>query len=176
MDLFEAIKKRHSYRKDFQDVKIPKEDLEKIVQTGIDAPSGCNAQTTSFVIVDDEAIIEKMRDIVTNNAIKTAQAVVVVVSSSKPAYAKMSFEKEDYSASVENMLLAITALGYATVWIDGALRLDQKAERIAALLDVPDDLTVSVVLPLGVPKEVVKPNEKLSFSERAWFNGYKNLN
>ena len=101
------------------------------------------------MIVNDEAIIEKMRGIVTNNAIKTARAVVVVISSSEPAYANTSFEKEDYSAAVENMLLAITALGYATVWIDGALRREQKAERIATLLDVPDDLTVSVVLPLG---------------------------
>ena len=173
MDLFEAIKKRHSYRKDFEDTKIPKEDLIKIVQAGIDAPSGCNAQSTSFVIVDDEAIIDKMRGIVKNNAIKTAQAVIVVLASDEPAYNGISFAKEDYSAAVENILLAITALGYATVWIDGALRREQKAERIAELLGVPEELTVSVVLPMGVPKEHIAPNEKLPFEKRAWFNGYK---
>lgn len=172
MDIFEATKKRHSYRKDFEDKKIPKKDLIKIVQTGIDAPSGLNAQSTSFVIVDDDAIIEKMRGIIKNNAIKTAQAVIVVLASDKILSNGLNFYKEDYSAAVENMLLAITALGYATVWIDGALRRERKAERIAALLGVPDDLTVSVVLPLGVPKEAVSPKEKLPFEKRAWFNGY----
>ena len=29
MDIFEAIRKRHSYRKEYKDVKIPKEDLIK---------------------------------------------------------------------------------------------------------------------------------------------------
>ena len=173
MDLFEAIKKRHSYRKDFNGTKIPKEDLIKIVQAGIDAPSGCNAQSTSFVIVDDESIIEKMRGIVKNNAIKTAQAVIVVLALDETLSNGLNFYKEDYSAAVENMLLAITALGYATVWIDGALRRERKAERIAQLLGVPDDLMVSVVLPMGVPKVEVAPNEKLPFDKRAWFNGYK---
>ncbi len=173
MDIFEAIKKRHSYRKDFKVIKIPKEDLVKIVQTGIDAPSGLNSQTTSFIAVDDEAIIEKMRDVVKNNAIKTAQAVIVVLAEDKKQHNGLNFYKEDYSAAVENMLLAITALGYATVWIDGALRREEKAERIAKLLDVPPNLTVSVVLPMGVPEEIVEPKEKLPFSERAWFNGYK---
>ena len=172
MDLFEAIKKRHSYRKDFEDTKISKEDLAKIVQAGIDAPSGCNAQSTSFIMVDDQEMIEKMREIVTSNAMKTAPAVIVVLSSDEPAYNGISFAKEDYSAAVENMLLAITALGYATVWIDGALRREQKAERIAELLGVPHELSVSVVLPLGIPKEQIDPNKKKPFEERAWFNTY----
>lgn len=173
MNIFEAIDKRHSYRGDFEDKQVPSEDLKKIVQAGFQAPSGLNAQSTSFVIVDDESLLDAMRDIVTNNAIKTATAVIVVVADFKPARNGMVFAKEDYSAAVENMLLAITALGYATVWIDGALRLEQKAERIAKLLGVPDELTVSVVLPLGVPKENWEQKEKQAFSERAWFNNYR---
>jgi len=173
MNIFEAITKRHSYRGEFEDKKIPREDLQKIVQTGIQAPSGCNAQTTSFIIVDDEEKLTKLRNIVTNNAIKTAPAVIAVLARNENVYKGMSFYKEDYSAAVQNILLAITALGYATVWIDGALRRDEKAARIAQLLDVPQDLTVSVVLPLGVPVEQKAQKEKLSFSDRAWFNGYK---
>lgn len=173
MDLFEAVKNRHSYRGDFEDKKVSPEDLQRIVQTGIQAPSGMNAQTTSFIIVDDEDLIKETRKIITNNAIKTAPALIIVLSDDKPVYNGMSFQKEDYSAAVENMLLAITALGYASVWIDGALRRDQKAERIATLLDVPDKLTVSVVLPVGLPKETKEQKEKLSFNQRAWFNGYK---
>ena len=49
MDVFEAIGKRYSYRGGFQPRAIPREDLSKIVQAGLQAPSGCNAQTTAFV-------------------------------------------------------------------------------------------------------------------------------
>ncbi|MHC4951653.1 MAG: nitroreductase family protein, partial [Planctomycetota bacterium] len=53
MDLFEAIKKRHCYRGGFTDAAVSREDLTKIVQAGLEAPSGKNCQTTRFVIVDD---------------------------------------------------------------------------------------------------------------------------
>ncbi len=173
MDIFEAINKRHSYRGEFEDKKIPQEDLKKIVQAGIQAPSGRNGQTTSFVIVDNEEILEKLREIVSSSAMQTAAAVIVAIANPEPNSSGTSFAKEDYSAAVENMLLAITAMGYASVWIDGALRRDQKAERIAKILGVTDGLDVSVVLPLGAPKETNEQKEKKPFDERAWFNGYK---
>jgi nitroreductase len=173
MDIFEAIEKRASYRKQFEDTKVPREDLAKIADAGIRAPSGCNAQTTSFVLIDDEGIMGKLRETVSNSAIKTATAAIAVLSRDEAVYHGMSFAKEDYSAATQNMLLAITALGYATVWIDGELRRGDKAGRIAALLGVPDGLTVSVLLPLGVPKEEIPQRERKPFSERAWFNGYK---
>ena len=40
----------------------------------------------------------------------------------------MSFGAEDCAAAVANMLLAITAVGYATVWTDGALRREVEAK------------------------------------------------
>ena len=174
MDIFEAIEKRHSYRGDFKDIKIPRVDLQKIVQAGLQAPSGCNAQTTTFVIVDDEKMLLALNEIHTSKALKSASAVIIVVSRPLKAYEGMCFAKEDYSAAVENILLAITALGYATVWIDGVLRRDEKAEKIAALFEVPQDLIVRVILPLGVPTEQKAQKEKLPFNVRAWFNGYNN--
>ncbi|MFZ5833554.1 MAG: nitroreductase family protein, partial [Planctomycetota bacterium] len=73
---------------------------------------------------------------------------------------------------VENMLLAITALGYATVWLDGVLRLGDCEERVAELLGVPTNRRVQIVLPLGVPVERLSQREKLPFQQRAWFNRY----
>ena len=70
------------------------------------------------------------------------------------------------------MLLAITALGYATVWLDGVLRLESVAERLAELLAVPKDRIVRIALPLGVPVESCQQKEKLPFDQRAWFNQY----
>ncbi len=49
MELFEAIAKRYSYRGPFSDAPVPREDLRKIVQAGIQAPSGKNEQVISFL-------------------------------------------------------------------------------------------------------------------------------
>jgi nitroreductase len=70
------------------------------------------------------------------------------------------------------MLPAVTALGYATVWIDGALRFEKRAARIAALLGVPAERTVRILLPLGVAAEPGAQREKLPFEKRAWFNRF----
>jgi nitroreductase len=79
---------------------------------------------------------------------------------------------EDSAAAVENMLLAITALGYATVWIDGWLRLQGHADQVGQLLGLPAGKVVRILLPIGVPAEAWPQKEKLPFEQRAWFNRY----
>ena len=73
--------------------------------------------------------------------------MIVCVADPRPILGPLSFAAEDCAACVENMLLAITALGYATVWLDGVLRVEDKAARIARLLGVPEDRHVRIVLP-----------------------------
>ena len=90
----------------------------------------------------------------------------------EPVYEDYSFEVEDCAAAVENMLLAVTALGLATVWIDGWLRVDSRADRIGELLGAPEGKIIQVVLPIGKPAEEYRRPKKKPFSERAWFNKY----
>lgn len=173
MELFEAIAKRHSYREGFTDAPVPREHLEEIVQAGIQAPSGKNEQTTSFVIVDDPQLLAKIAAIVNRPACNTAKAMIVCVIDPRPVLGEISFAVEDCAAAVENMLLAVTALGYATVWIDGALREGDIAARIGRLLGVPGNKIVRVLLPLGVPARPGRQKERLPFHQRAWFNRYE---
>ena len=172
MDLFEAIGKRHSYRGPFSAAPVPREDLRRIVQAGIQAPSAKNEQVVSFVIVDDPQVLAQMKQIIDRPAGQTARAKIVCVTDPRPVLGEISFATEDCAACVENMLLAITALGYAAVWLDGVLRFDDRAERIGRLLGVPQEKRVRIVLPLGVPAEAGAQKEKLPFDQRAWFNRY----
>jgi nitroreductase len=172
MDLFETIEKRYSYRGEFKPVAIPREHLQKILEAGIRAPSACNAQVVSFVAVDDPALLEQIAKAVDRPVCHTAKAMIICVTDPRPVYHEMSFAAEDCGAAVENMLLAITALGYDTVWLDGALRLEDRAERVGRLLDVPSELKVAVVLPIGVAMQPGTQLERLPFDQRAWFNAY----
>jgi len=173
MDFFEAAAKRHSYRAEFKDQPVDRDDLKKIVQAGQQAPSGKNEQTTTFVIVDDPELVAQIRSIPkANKAVQNAQAYIACVIDKNPAaiYEGYAFQVEDCAAAVENMLLGITALGYASVWVDGWLRVDGRADQIGTLLGVPETKLVRVLLPIGIPTEQRQPPKKKSFEERAWFN------
>jgi nitroreductase len=172
MDVFAAIAARYSYRGVFTDAPVSRGDLEKIVQAGIQAPSACNGQVATFVIVDDPKLLRQVAEVVDRPVCQTAKAMIACVTDPRPVYQTLSFAVEDCAASVENMLLAITALGYATVWLDGVLRADGRAERIAKLLGVPREKTVRILLPLGVAAEPGQQRERLPFAQRAWFNQY----
>lgn len=174
MDVFEAIKERYSYRGHFLDKPIPRKDLKDIVQAGLHAPSGCNAQTTNFVIVDDSWILKQIGQMHTMKAMCEAKAVIacIIDKNPQPVYEGYSFQIEDCSAAVENMLLVITSLGYSSVWIDGWLRSAGRSEKIGYLLGVPNDKVVRVLLPIGLPQEKGVRKEKKTFEQRVWFNKY----
>jgi nitroreductase len=175
MDVFEAIAKRHSYRGPFRAQPVPRADLRRIVQAGLQAPSGRNMQTTTFVIVDEPELVRRIGALhTTNPAVQTAQALIACIVDRQPApvYEGHSFQIEDCAAAVENMLLAITALGYATVWIDGWLRIDNRAATISQMLGLAESKIIRVLLPVGVPAETWQQKEKQPFEQRAWFNRY----
>jgi len=172
MDTFDAINKRATYRGPYKSESIPEEDLKKIVQAAIDAPSGCNAQSTSFIIIDDAKVMRELSAIMPKGGMDTAPAAIVVVASRKPVYDDVSFYKEDYSAAVQNIYLAATAMGYATCWLDGVLRRDEVNKKISSLLDIPDNLLTCVLLPIGIPEKEPVHKEKKEFAERACYNKY----
>lgn len=172
MDLFEAVEARYSYRGRFRPAPVPADHLKRILAAGAAAPSGMNGQSTSFVGVTDPELIAAVAGILGGNpAVATAAALIAVIMDPEATADRgVSFGVEDYAAAVENMLLAMTALGYAGVWIDGALRRERRTGRISELLAIPGGLELRVVLPVGIPEAPGPRKEKRPLSERAWLN------
>jgi len=169
MDFFETLRQRHSYRKALEQAEIPLEDLKTIVRAGLDAPSGVNAQTTGFIIIRDPEVVETIRRMPgANGSMSTAPAYIACHIAREPAasYQDMSFDVEDCAAAVENILLAATALGYATVWIDGWLRRDNRAAEIGRMTGLGNDRIIRILIPVGRPVETQKRPEKKPFEER----------
>lgn len=175
MNIFEVMHERYSYRGAYKNTPVPREDLEKILKAGIAAPSGCNKQTTSFIGIDDQQILGFITDMIKLNGFtgKTAPAGICILTQKIPGYADAYFNIQDYSAAIENMLIAITALGYASCWIEGQItESTETQENIRKLLNVPTEYTVVAFLPIGVPESEGKRPKYKSFSERAWYNTY----
>lgn len=172
MDFFEAVGKRYSHRTAFLDKCIPDADIRRIVEAGIQAPSGMNCQTTSFVVVTDPELRAQISAVLPTLATQTAPVILVVLSEHVITPCGLPFEIEDYAAATENMLLAAAALGYASVWMDGMTKADKANTEIRKILNVPGGKTVRTILPLGVPAEPGAQKEKKPFAERCTYNKF----
>ena len=166
MDFFDVISKIGSYRDEFLSTEVRDEDLKKILDAGIKAPSGYNLQTTSFIAVKNPKVKEEIASILSTPATKTASVIIVVLSEFNDSHNGLSFEIEDYGAATENIMLAITALGYAGVWMDGMVRLNGAREKLASLLAVPKEKTIRTIIPFGIPAKAVTQKAKKSMDER----------
>ncbi|MCB6992502.1 nitroreductase family protein [bacterium 210820-DFI.6.37] len=169
MDFFEVVKKRGSYRNQFEEKAIPDEDIRKMLDAGIKAPSGYNLQTTSFVVVTDPKLRGQIAELMPSDATKTAPVILVVVSEHVEADG-LCFEIEDYASATETLLLAITAMGYASVWMDGDTKSDGNFEKIKEILGLPENKTVRTILPVGIPVKEVTQNTRKAFEERVSYN------
>lgn len=171
--ILDLISRRHSYRGTYKPDRVPREHLTAILQAGLDAPSGCNRQTTSLIAVDDPAILEKMRAAIDPPVGVTAPAMICVLTRRINAYRDRCFATQDYSAAIENMLLAITALGYQSCWYEGHITdTDRICDRLSAILGVPSEYELVCILPLGIAEAEPTAPVKRPFEERAWFNGF----
>ncbi len=164
MDYFEVVDRRYSYRGEFLKGEIPEENIRKILMAGIKAPSGYNLQTTLFIVVTEPELINQIAEAVSTPEVKTAPLVIVPISEHVIAD-DLCFEVEDYGVSSENILLAITALGYASVLMDGSIK-EGAGELIEKILNVPSKYTVRAIMPVGVPKEPGKQAQRKTFEER----------
>ena len=173
MNVFETILYRHSYRGKYKRISIPREDLKKIMQAGLAAPSGCNMQTTSFIAIDDPEVLFKIRQVIDPPVAETAPAAICVLTQKVNAYRDKCFNIQDYSAAIENMLLAIKGLGYESCWYEGHITDDDDiAGKIAHHMGIPDEYRIVCILPVGIPEKEPKKTAKQPFESRVWFNGF----
>lgn len=173
MDTLTAISRRASYRGAYTDAPVPREHLRAILEAGCAAPSGCNKQTTSFIAVDDPALLAELKGMVEPPVAATAPAWILVLTRPIVAYRDRVFNVQDYSAAIENMLLAVEALGYASCWYEGHITdVDDIGGRLARRLGVPEEYCAVCLLPVGVPAEAIRRPDKLPLERRAWFNGF----
>ena len=177
MNLFEAIETRYSHKEGFLPDPVPITDLEQIAKAGLAAPSGVNRQTVHLIILPNREALEPISNITPKKGLVTAPAAIAVLTDgSLTPPDRTNFEKEDYSAVVENMLLAATALGYASLWLDSPFFDETVQQSAKDLLGVPEGFHLWAVLPIGKPDGDGTRREKLSFSARVSYGRYGGQN
>ena len=154
MKVLEAIETRRSIRK-YKSEPMPDEDLKKIIKAAQLAPSAGNKQPWRFVVVSDPEMKTKLAE-VSRKQMWMADASVIVVCLGMDKKSPEVYERwaeKDVMTAVEHMVLAAWELGYGTCWIGAFVESDVKE-----LLDIPKEMTVVNLLPIGVPDQ--KPEAK----------------
>lgn len=173
LSAIDIINQRHSYRGKYSPEPVPRDDLATIMKAGLAAPSGCNKQTTSLIAVDDKEVLDRLHAVIDPPVGETAPAMICVLTRRINAYRDRCFAVQDYSAAIENMLLAIEELGYKSCWYEGHITdEDRIGRKMADILGVPDEYELVCILPVGKAVGTPEPPKKLAFEERAWFNGF----
>lgn len=171
--IIDLILNRRSYRGRYKPTPVPREDLVTIMRAGLAAPSGCNKQTTHLIAVDDPDVLKRLHEKINPPAGETAPSMICVLAKRIIAYRDRCFAVQDYSAAIENMLLAITALGYQSCWYEGHVTdEDRIGDQMAKVLGVPDDYELVCFLPVGVAESEPNSPKKKPFESRAWFNSF----
>lgn len=149
MDTLDCINKRRSIRS-FSSKKVSKEIIEKIIEAGKAAPSAGGLVSQRFFVTEKAEEKEKLANIAGQDFVADASHIIVVFADEKKVSARYGKRGEFYavcdgSAAVENILLAVTALGLASVWVgafdDDALKKFFKTE-----------LKPIAILPIGYEK------------------------
>jgi nitroreductase len=161
MDALEAIRKRRSVRQYTGD-PIPREDLETIVDAGRLAATGGNRQPWEFIVVTERETIELLK--VAAQWMDKAGAIVAVVLDDSTRW-----WVEDGSAAIENILIASTALGYGSCWLEGWTL--PREDEFKELLGIPGERRLLTLIPIGVPVEW-PTREKKSLDEVLYWERY----
>lgn len=172
MDFFEAVEKRYSHKEAFLPDAVPLEDLERIAKAGLAATTGSNSQCVRLIILPNAEAIKPLYDVSPAKALLTAPAAIALLTDSRTQTGNLNFEMEDYSAAAENMLLAATALGYASLWLDSPYYDEDKEKAALAVLGVPQGHRLWAALPVGLPDGAGTRRAKLPFSERVSYGRY----
>ncbi|HDL10241.1 MAG TPA: nitroreductase [Candidatus Omnitrophica bacterium] len=167
MDLYKLILGRRTVRK-FQQKKIDRRILRKIVNAGRLAPSASNLQFIEYIIIDDPKLLNAIfpytkwagyirpewRPSEKERAVAYIAVVINLNKSPNP-------DLRDVGASVENMILAALSFGVGSCWLG---TIDK--ENISQILNLPFHIKLDSLLALGYPKE--HPRKVESDSTRYW--------
>ena len=153
MDFFEVVKKRRSIRK-YQEGKVPREYVEKILEAAFYSPSSMNRRPWHFVVVDDRETIQKLAN--TRRALRfleTAPLAIVVCGDENISLSWVF----DASIAAEHIQLAATALGLGACWghvLDRQHSEEKSAEDyVRELLGIPEHIRILCVIGIGYPAE-----------------------
>jgi nitroreductase len=170
----ELIKKRKSTR-GYLPRAVDRELIDQCLAAARLAPSACNSQPWSFIVVDDEQTKDKIVKKAlsglyrSNSFVKEAPVIVVAITENSSYIARMGgmfrgikYNLVDIGIACDHLTLQAEELGLGTCWLGW---FNDKA--VKKILNLPKKTKVDIMISLGYPseegekKKIRKPLDKV---------------
>ncbi|MDR2149332.1 MAG: nitroreductase family protein [Spirochaetaceae bacterium] len=171
-DALQAFFDRKSVRS-FLDKAVPQEIKELIIDAGIAAPSAGNQQLYTIIVLEEQALKEKLALLCDNQPfIATAPFVLVLLADCRrwldcyhyagldprrPGLGDMLLACEDAVIAAQNMVMAAHFLGLGSCYIGDIL---ENQEEVAALLHLDSWVVPATMLVFGYPTQQAAERNK----------------
>jgi nitroreductase len=162
MSVFDTIKDRRSIRT-YKGERIPKDKLDKLLETARLAPSAANRQNWKFIVVENEQIKNQLVTACNNQAfVGTASHIIAGIGDPE-----QKWHQVDLAIALEHVVLEAVELGLGTCWI-GAFN----EEEVKKILKIPHDKKVIALLTVGIPAESPASRPRKALEEIVAYNEY----
>ncbi len=161
IDLFKTIYDRRCYRR-YKDAPVEQEKIEALIKVAVQAPSAGNLQPWEFIITKNQDLKQKIMRASRNQSFITQAPVLITVCANCRASEKVYGPRgkelyclQDTAAAMQNMLLAIHALGLGACWVG-----EFDEAEVRKILEIPEFVRPVAILTVGYPEGDVKKPER----------------
>jgi len=171
MDVIEAIKSRQDTKRFKRDM-IPEDKLKTILNATRLASSAKNLQPWKFIVIRDEDLKRKLVGACNNQKIVIEAPMVIIacgiVSEAYPYLGSyMSSYPVDVAMALTHLTLAASSEGLGTNLI-----FDFHEDKVKELFNIPQDVKVIAVIPIGYPESMESCGRK-HISEIVCYDKYE---
>lgn len=156
MEIFDVIKERRSIRLYEEGFVVPFEDVKKIIEAGMYAPSAMRKFPWEFLVITDPVLLQKIEKEHRYAAFSSAAGMMIAVCE-KTSVSHAGMGVIDVAMASQNLMLAAHALGYGTCYC-GVY--PETHEKFGEILQVPSDVRVIGLIALGKPLETKPVQER----------------
>ena len=150
MEFFDVVKERRSIRHYEEGFVVPFDDIKKILEAGMFAPSAMRRFPWELLVITDQVILQKIEKEHQYASFASSAGVMIAVCE-KESVSHAGMGVLDVAMASQNIMLAAHALGYGTCFC-GVY--PETHEKFNELLQVPKDVRVIGLISLGKPIEI----------------------
>ena len=160
MKFRELVRIRQSIR-NYSSMPVPRDSIDKCIEAARFAPSACNSQPWSFIIIDDPDLKNSFADVAFSGIYSLCSfarnaPVIIAVITKKSSYAASlgsffkgtQFNLIDIGIACEHLILQATEEGLGSCWLGWF-----NEKKVKKFLDVPNKTNVDILISLGYPAD-----------------------
>ena len=156
MDFLSFATERYSVRK-FTDKSLEKEVIDKILEAGHIAPTGCNYQPQRILVINNEETLSKLKECTRCHF--DAPCAMLICYNKDECWTRPYDGNQsgivDASIVTTHMMLEASELGVGSTWV-----MHFNPFKMREAFAIPENIEPVALLVMGYPADDVQPNER----------------